>query len=1031
MKFFGKVLNKSVWSVITLFLAILLAILFVATPVLKENESNINYALGINPYHTEKKQDSDSKTDTEYFKSPYKTVDGSYDDKAMREASMAVSIQAASEGAVLLWNDNNALPLADGSKLSFFGVSSRANSWMYSGGGSGHVWINVSDTKDLKAMFEWSGEYEVNPKLWNSYADRTYWGLNYEKKDDPHYIEFSVNEKEWSAVQNAAGSTFASYGDAAVYFISRYGSEDGDTWYDTSIYHSAEKYTDNNYLDLTQNEKDTLAALCAMKGTTFQKVVVVLNTGAAVQMQTLADYDIDACVWVGMGGSASLEAVYNVLSGKTNPSGRLVDTYVYQNNSAPSTVNTGAYEFTRYGDLPTESRNNNSYNHAYIVYQEGIYVGYRYYETRYEDYVLGRGNADGKAGVVNGKEGWKWQDEVKFPFGYGLSYTTFEYSDYSVDEVKDGFSVKVTVKNVGKVAGATPIQVYMQKPYTDYDIANKVEKSAIDLVGYAKTDVLQPQESKTYTVFVNEYEMKSYDSYGQKTYILEKGDYYIAVGKDSHDALNNILAAKGRTKKDGMVDSLGKPADGNKNLCYKHTEHKDDFKKFSVSNNGTKVTNRFDDTDINLYAGTADQKITYLSRSDWDGTYPVSHVTMHARNKTFVADMQYAKSVKKNPDAKMPIYDTVTNPSGRLALVTLRGLPYDNEIWDDLLNQLSWKDTVRICGLGNHEIRGLTSVTSPQVIAHDGPAGISSVTPDKYDGPAGKDNVTPSNDVTSAMAFPTGVVLASTWNDSLVEDVCKAFGTEMLHIGVVELYGPGAGIHRSAYGGRNWEYFSEDGFISGRILAAEVKGLQSMGAIVNIKHFVLNDQEIYRCGTTTWANEQSIREIYLKAFEAAVTDGKANGIMSSLNRLGCTWAGKHEGLLTDVLRNEWGFIGFVETDAASGFYMKEGNARAEAIVAGNDLWLRGAEVDNELWGDYKNNATVAAALRESAHRLLYVVANSAAMNGYDTDTVLVYDEPFYFGLIGTAQIVVGALTALSACALICSFVLPKTKFKNI
>ena len=1010
-------LNKTGWAMVTLFFVIGSIGLTVGEVFVRENEANINYALNINTWE---QITSDTSGDSIYFKSPYLKADGSFDDAAMRQGSMDISREAAAEGMVLLWNNNNALPLQENEKISFFGVSSMAKNWHYTGHGSGRVSVTTTDFPDLKATFESEGKFSVNPTLWNSYANKqVYQLLSDPFENDKHYREFKVNEKAWADVEAAAGSSFVQYGDAAIYFIGRTGAEDGDTWYDTSLAVNSSKgwkdegHTDNNYLDLNKNERDTLAALSALKGTTFKKLILVLNTGAAMQMQTIDDYDIDACIWAGMGGNASFGALYDVISGKVNPSGRLIDTYVYQNDSAPSVVNTGAYTFTRSGSLPADNFNANSYNHQYIVYQEGIYVGYRYYETRYEDSVLGLGNASSAAGAVNSASGWSYQEEVKFPFGYGLSYTTFDFSDMTVVEKGGDYHVTVTVTNTGLVAGKTPVQIYLQKPYTDYDKQYNIEKASVELVGYTKTDVLQPGESKDYTVVVDDYEFKTYDAYNMGTYILEAGDYYLAAGENAHDALNNIIEAKSSVgsisvNRDKMVDEDGNKASGDNSLVYKKTVDKNDYKKYSTSPTGYPVTNQFDDADLNLYEGTADQKITYLSRSNWETTYPTSHVLLQARNTIFVNDMQLYTSIEEDVNATMPLYETVTYEGGALSLIMLMDVDYDNELWDHLLNQLSWTETINLCGIGNHIISAVPSVGSPAVVAQDGPAGVKVSLPEGLN---------------SFMAFPAGVVLASTFNDELVEKTMEAFALEMLHSGCGEIYGTGAGIHRSAYGGRNWEYFSEDGFLSGKILAAEVKGLQKYGAIVNIKHFVLNDQEIYRCGAATFANEQSIREIYLKGFEAGITEGKANGLMSSLNRIGATWAGRHKGLLTEVLRNEWGFIGLVETDAATGNYMSSGGARAQAIIAGNDLWLRGSSNETELWGDYKDNPTVCQALRESAHRILYTVLHSFSMNGINSSTKFVYVEPFYFGLLESAQNIAYVLTAFAGVMLLLSLIL--------
>lgn len=1013
-----KVFNKYIWILLSVFFAIAFVVFVVGYAVCKENEQNINYAIGLNPY---KPVRGDQEEIINEYPSDYIKANGTLDDVAMRKHSMEVSEAAAADGAVLLWNDNDALPVKEGGKLSLFGVSTKPATYMYTGLGSGNVTVRTSDFLDLKAQFESESKYQVNGTLYDSYANTQAWKmLSNPNGDDNHYREFQVNEKAWSEVETAAGSTFAEYGDAAIYIISRTGAEDGDTWFDTSV-NTKDNHVDNNYLDLTKNEQDTLTALSRLRDDgTFKSLILVINSGTPLQMKNLAGkYSVDSCLWAGMGGNASFAALYDVISGKVNPSGKLVDTYAYDGDSAPSVANTGPFEFTDGDSLPSENRGSNSYNHAFIVYEEGIYIGYRYYETRYEDTVMNKGNASSKVGVVDGSESWKYENNVKFPFGYGLSYTSFSFSDFSVKQSGDDYNVTVTVTNDGEVAGKTPVQVYLQKPYTEYDKQYGIEKSAIELCGYGKTDIIQPKASETVTVKVSGNEFRTYDSYNKKTYILEAGKYYLAVGSDVHDALNNILAKKGYKSANGMVDSLGKPADGNADMSYEINVAKDDYEKFAYStvNKDVKITNRFDDADVKLYAGTSAQKdaVTYLSRNDWSGTYPTEHAQLSAKNRRIVEDMQYssANGVPVAADAVMPTFGK--QRSDQITLAMLWGFDYDDPLWDDLLDQITWQEAITLCGVGAHIISAVPSVASPSVNAQDGPAGVKEQTP---------------AEIGSSMSFPDGVLLASTFDDEMIQKVGDAFGLEMIHSGVGEIYGTGAGMHRSVYGGRNWEYFSEDPFISGRALCSEVLGLQGRGAIVNIKHFILNDQEIYRCGAATFANEQTIREIYLKAFEAAIIEGHANGVMSSLNRLGCIWVGRHKGLLTDVLRNEWGFVGLVETDSATGLYMRQAGARAEAIVAGNDLWLRGTTGD-ELWTGFENNATVAQAIRESAHRILYTVLNSFAMDGIGTTTQFVYVEPWYFGAIRAGEIVMGIIAGLCIVMVVLSFILPKIRKKKI
>ena len=1024
-----KVVSPGVSGTLVTFFAILFTIFTVGQSFAHEYEDNINYGLGIDPYETIVNPNSDS----EHVKSDYVKKDENgnplyvtdetgyrhqvYDDRAMRTNSLEVCEEAADEGTVLMWNKgetSKALPISKGSKISIFGVAQTKNNYLFTGSGSGGMLtIKHDDFPNLKEELEIKDEnnnpyYEVNPTLWNYYASAG-GGRQTITPDitaDKHFHTMKINEKPWSQIN--AKDSFKDYGDAAIMILSRNAGEDMDTWFDT------EECLDNDFLDLSINEKDVLDNLVSLKKEgVFKKIVLLLNTCNALQMKNILSYsDIDACVNVGTGGLTSFKTIFNILSGKVNPSGHLVDTYAYDNESAPASVNTGAFQYTRLGEgFPADNRDSNEYNNAYIVYQEGIYVGYRYYETRYEDTVMNKGDASSSKGAINSTGSWKYQEEVAFPFGHGLSYTDFKYELLDVKERKSEnkkyYDVNVKVTNIGEVAGKTAVQIYLQKPYTQYDIQNKIEKASIELAGYTKTKLLEPNASDTYTVSVDEYEFKSYDAYNKKTYILEKGDYYLSTGLDAHDALNNILAKKGFTGGNGMVDSRGNPCDGNENLTYKIEIKNDDFVTYSKSPTGYDVTNQFDNADRNLYEGTKDQPLTYLSRNNWGGTYPTSHSIMKATNPILVQDIKYNEFNEDliDPNAKMPTYGAKNG----MTLAMLKGADFNAPQWQDLLDNLTFDETKSLLGQAVHIIRSVGSINSPAPLAYDGPAGIRVVNPT----------------LGTQMAFPQSVVLAQSMNDELVEEVYEAFSHEMLHAGIGQVYGTAANIHRSAYSGRNWEYISEDGYISGKILSAEVKGLQSKGAVVNVKHFALNDQEIYRCGLSTWANEQSIREIYLKGFEAGITEGKANGVMSSLNRIGAEWAGVHKGLLTEVLRKEWGFIGLVETDSAVGAYMKKGAASAEAVIAGNNLWLTGGGCN---FDEYKDNPTVCQAMRERAHEVLYVLVNSMAMNGFDSDTMIIRITPWYFNAITAVQIISGIILAASIALLVYLIIVKKAEY---
>ncbi len=992
-----KIFKRSIWCLLTVFFAVCFVIVLVGGNIAKKNDSFVNGFFNVQDYIMEETDEGEPFNE---YKSDYVNEDGTFNDKAMRDHSLDVALRTATEGTVLLENKNDALPLAKDSKISIFGISS--SKYLLSPAGSGHLGVTL--TTNIQEACESNG-LKVNPKLSNAY---TILGSKYgnyltdsgttisgSSIGDKCYVEYGINEAPYNELDKTSvglvTNSFKEYGDAAIYYISRNDGEDGDTNYYTP------ESINGNYLDLAIEEVNILNKLMELKSDgTFKKVILMINAAMPLQMKTIKTYDLDALVWLGVGGNVSFDQIGAILSGNAEPSGHLPDTYLYDNYSAPSTVNFGDFTFENKSGLPATEQY--THNDKYLVYQEGIYIGYRYFETRYEDTVLKQGNADSSKGSVN-KEGeaWKYENEVAYPFGYGLSYTEFEYSGYKMKETVDatGYNISLTVTNIGDRPGKDVVQVYLQKPYTQYDIDNKIEKASVELVGYDKTKLLDPNDSEEITIFVPKEEFKTYDAYNKGTYILEKGDYYLTVGEDSHDAINNILAKKGMTTSDGM-DEAG---DSNKASLIRITD--DDFERYSTSLvTGYEITNQFTDADPNLYEGTKDQfkDFKYLSRSDWDGTYPVK-VKMDVTTDKMRQDFQYTAEIVEDPEATMPIF----GQSSSKTLISMWGLDYDDPSWNDLLNQVTWEEAVTLATYGGGTA-GCVSVAAPSGLAKDGPGGIG----------VGNENLP------NVMAFPSECNMAATFNDELIEELGNAFGMEILHVGYTGIYGPGANIHRSAFSGRNWEYYSEDPFISGQMLEHEVRGLQNRGVIVFTKHFLLNDQERNRYGVSIWANEQSIREIYLKAFEGGVVDGKMNGIMSSFNRIGATWAGKHKGLLTNVLRKEWGFIGVVQTDAYVGTHMHR--CLAESIIAGNDFTMGGS--NPTALDSYRDSPTLASALRETVHRILYTKLHSNAMNGMKLTTKIIYVTPWWKTTLDALAITFGVLAIICFLIFAVSVTLP-------
>lgn len=843
------------------------------------------------------------------------------------------------EGAVLLMNENNALPLDKGASVSTF--SNNSVNLVYGGTGSGGV--DASTAPTLKEALEGSG-FKVNETLWSFYTEGA--GSEYSRENSALSMSgggtaAAVGEVPWDVYTEDVLGSVANYGDAAIVTFSRVGGEGADL-----------TFQESNYLALDENEKAILENLATMKAEgTIKKIVVLINSANTLQVDFLANeaYAIDACVWIGDVGQSGINAVADILAGDVNPSGSLVATYLYDNFSSPAMANMATTQYANadeYGLPDTDSR-------YYVIYQEGIYVGYRYFETRYEDVVMGTANAGN----------YDYHSDVAYPFGYGLSYTEFTYSDMSTvyNPETDQFEVTVTVTNAGDTyAGKETVQVYSQSPYTEYDKENGVEKASATLVGFEKTDVLAPGESETVTVYVDKSELASYDAYGAKTYILDQGTYYLTVATDAHDAVNNILTAKGYTPEntENRMDVAGDAA-----LVHAWEQVEFDKTTYATSSTGYEITNQFDHADLSLYEGL-DTEVTYLSRSNWEGTFPTEIISLTATEQLAkdLEDVQYDPA-----DYEAMEMPTMGADNG-LKLVDMIGLSYDAPQWEKLLDQLTFDEMASLIGDGFHWQMPVESVDAPGTHDENGPQGLTS-------GLMGGG---------TAMAYTSEDVMAATFNRELMEEVGVSMGNDCLDGQVTFLYGTGNNIHRTSYGGRNFEYYSEDGFLSGEICAAEVKGIASKGIKVLMKHCALNDFESNRLGVNVWANEQAIREVYLKAFQAPIEDADANGVMTAYNRLGTTWAGGDYNLVTNVLRNEWGCEGKIITDNAGSPALAYMNA-ADGILSGGSIFDAMFSREDH-YDEYEDDAVIVNAMREASHRNLYAVANSAAMNGIGADT---------------------------------------------
>ena len=793
------------------------------------------------------------------------------------EQSRAMAQELVQEGAVLLKDQNNALPLAEGTAVNLFGYGSVDP--IYGGSGSGAS--DTSSNIDLVTGLTNAG-FTVNQELVDFYkksgvsraAQKGFEGSNFTPAEVPaaQYTD--------TLLQNAKA-----FSDVAIVTISRVGGEGGDLPQD--MYAAGYSKTDDgrHYLELTQDEEDLLALI---KAQGFSKVIVLVNSSNAMELGFLEDDSIDAALWIGSLGSTGFNAVGEILSGKVNPSGRLSDTYAYDLTTAPAYWNAG--DFT-YSNL----------KHHYVEYAEGIYVGYRFYETRY---------VDNTTGVCDEAA---YAKAVQYPFGYGLSYTTFEQSIADYKTTDSAIEMTVEVKNTGAVAGKDVVQVYYTAPYT----VGGIEKSHVVLAGFAKTGLLQPGASEKVTVTFAPEDMASYDETGAKAYVLEAGTYQIKLMNNAHDVID---------QREYEVPAT---------ITYSGDNAR--------STDLVAATNEFED----VAQGQIKQ---YVSRADWEGTLP----TTRTDGKTASAETVAAKEntpVYENNDSDQPI----TIADHGLTLEDMTGLDYDDPKWNDLLEQLSVDDMTNMISNGGWSTPEVASVGKPATNDLDGPAGINSLVSSL-----------------KGVSFPSEVIVGSSWNTDLAQRFGTAFGAEAAANHVVGLYAPGMNIHRTPFSGRNFEYYSEDGLLSGKMGAAMVQGVDSQGVYTYIKHFALNDQESNRLSISVWANEQSIREIYLKPFELSVKEGGTTAVMSSYSRLGNTWAGASKALLTDVLRNEWGFHGMVVTDSAMGnTSWMDINL---ALRAGGDmmLCLMGVKLDS-------SSNTAQQAMRRACHNILYTQANSIAI----------------------------------------------------
>lgn len=936
-EFFVK--HQLLFKILVVVFALLYTLLQAGYVIAMENKGAINDFLQVTDYKIVD-VGNDEVIDTDYFTSNYSNL------SSLMQDGQSKAEEVEAEGAVLLKNDG-ALPVSKTSTVMTFGYASYSPTY----GGSGSAQSgNAYSQVDLMDGLENAG-LSVDKTLYNFYKNnKSYAPSGYDTKD-ASWSDLMGNATVVGAINSGA--------DVAIMVVKRTSGEKGDVPY--------------SYLQLSANEKSVLQGLKALKGSKFNKIILLLNTPNQIEAKFLVEEDlgIDAALWIGAVGQTGMNAVGKILVGDVNPSGRLSDTYWAEHSYNPAYANFGVIRYAYaadYDELPSEETS--SYtgmtNTAYVSYTEGIYVGYRYTETRYYDVVTGRANAGA----------FVYDEAVAYPFGYGLSYTEFSYGDFNVKylSAKDVYEVTFRVTNVGSKAGKEVGQVYLSKPYTDYDVANGVEKAAVELVGFVKTQMLEPGQSQECTVQVAGSSFASYDANNAKTYVTSNQDYVLTVAKNAHEATNNVLAINGYDTADGMTSN------GDATLAKKVSASKD---KYNLASNGSEITNLFDEADWNKYSHNGGTQITYVSRNNWQGTLPAS-----IDDKTILtmnADMVNEIVGYLGSDGILP--DDGENPTFgadlKYTLVELRvnadgeEVPFDSEVWDSLIDQLSWEELCSLITTGMRKTGSAPSVGKPATIEHNGPTGI---TQPYKNGSSGLANIYGDPDGEySGTIYPCIGILAATFNVELAQEVGEMYGEDALWAGYSGLYGIAINTHRTAFDGRAFEYYSEDPYLTGSMASSLVSGLQSKGCNGYVKHFVGYEQQANRVGLAVWANEQTLREIYLKPFQMAIEQGGAMNCMAAYTRLGTQFCAGNKALLTDYLRGECGMKGFVVSDMFKGRYKNE--QLPAFLMAGCDL-PDGDLADDGVYDAYQTGySEVVNRMRLAAKRILFATVHSNAMNG--------------------------------------------------
>lgn len=1005
--------KRNLWRGLTTCTASLLTVAIAAGPLVDSYRTDIDKFLGTksSAMVTENTEGEDLYS----FKSDYSST------TELLDAIEDLGERMSEEGTVLLKNENNALPLTqdETQKLSLLGFSSY---YPVQGGDMGSS-LNVNkgtdaDTVDFVEALTAKG-FGINADLQALYksleadfkTEINMWGNIFEyyhitaPATDGVFISKEPSQEKMAGVNSGWKDTLQNY-NVMLVTIARSSTENGTYLPGVEGVDASQNLNQTDPLGLSDDERDLINAAVEAKNANGGKVIVMLNNANAMEIDEIKNNEgVDAILEVGLPGGYGFYGVADILSGAANPSGHLTDTYAVTNANSPAAQNFGNYAWTNAD--PAMNIN------AEEVEAEGIYTGYKYYETRYADTVLGQGNANSTVGSSTG-EGWNYDNEVSYPFGYGLSYTTFAQTLKSVDVDLDARTVtaEVEVKNTGNVAGKDVVQLYTSVPYTDYDIEHRVEKSAIQLLDYEKTGVIEPGASQTVTITADAQDMASWDSTCSNeagttgNWILDNGTYYFTVGNGAHEAVNNVLAAQNQ--------AVG----GNAANVQTWNLETFDSSSFAVTLNGTPVENQLQDADLNYWMeGT----VTYLSRNDWAGTWPKAYKDLTATDEMISAMADDYSTIEANGD---PSSVTFGADNG-MTLANLKGVAdINDERWGQLLDQITLEECLIRTGLGGTSTKIIESLTSPEVIQNDGPNGFNSYPLGQYansDASTGDPCVIAEDDPNreykmGVMANET--VIAQTFSKQLAAEWGSIVGNYSLWANTAIWWGVGTNLHRVPYNARNHEYYSEDAVLTAGQGAAVIEAGHAYGVIIAPKHLAFNDTEINRTGIAEFMTEQAARENELRGTQDCIEEAGALGVMTTYNRVGCVTSNAHTGLLLNILHKEWGFKGLMSED-----FIQDPTYTKIRMAVHNGVTMTCNTGDNtmaavmEKWPYWSvENASQSEELLRDLKQVMlyqnYAIANSNAMDGLSTSTHIEKLNTWYDNLILGLRLGFGALTVL-------------------